>query len=359
MLALGAGFKNAVCLAQGHHAWVSHTVGDLFTAEACLAHEAAARELLQALNATGVAPVAIVHDLHPDLHSTRFAWQLAAECGIAPIGIQHHHAHIAAVLAEHMESGPVLGLALDGVGMGTDGQAWGGELLRVGGALCERLGRLRPLALAGGDRAATEPWRMAAAVMFDLGRGEEIASRYAAQAAVKTVAAMLSQGVNCPRTSSMGRVFDAAAALLGLCLKMENDAQAAVALEASAAHHVSVNGWPSPLEGGWAIDADGQLDLLPLLAALCDESDAGYGAALFHVTLAEALGCWTMRAVETTGITRVVLGGGCFFNKLLSAALGEKFRGAGLDLLQPRRLPPGDTAIALGQAWAAIHLLEN
>ena len=119
LLSTGAWFKNTLCLTQDHQAWVSHTVGDLFQAEACLAHEATARELLQALDVSGSKPVAIAHDLHPDLHSSRFAVQLAAEFGVEAIGVQHHHAHIAAVAAEHGFSGKILGLALDGVGLGT------------------------------------------------------------------------------------------------------------------------------------------------------------------------------------------------------------------------------------------------
>ncbi|MFA4968780.1 MAG: carbamoyltransferase HypF [Sulfuritalea sp.] len=359
VLSMGAWFKNTVCLAQGRQAWVSHTVGDLFQAEACLAHEATARELLQALEAMGGKPVAIAHDLHPDLHSTRFAIQLAAELGIEAIGVQHHHAHIAAVAAEHGISGPVLGLSLDGVGLGTDGQAWGGELLSVDGAHFERLGHLRPLALPGGDRAARDPWRMAAAALFDLGRGDEIATRFADQPGAEIIAAMLAKGLNSPRTSSMGRVFDAAAGLLGICPKMEFEAQAAIALEQQAAAHIETHGWPAPLEGGWRIDANGQLDLLHLLGALSSEPDTGYGAALFHATLVAALLQWVMRASEATGFERLACGGGCFFNKLLRAGLVEKVPATGMELLLPRKLLPGDTAISLGQAWVAIHLLEH
>ena len=359
LLSTGAWFKNTLCLAQGNQAWVSHTVGDLFQAEACLAHEATARELLTALDAMGKQPLAIAHDLHPDLHSSRFAVQLAAELGVTAIGVQHHHAHIAAVAAEHGAAGPMLGLALDGVGLGTDGKAWGGELLSVDGANFSRLGHLRPLALPGGDRAARDPWRMAAAALFDLGRGDEIAQRFAGQAGAGIVSAMLAKDLNSPRTSSMGRVFDAAAGLLGICPQMEFEAQAAIALEQSATGYIEAHGWPAPLDGGWHIGANGELDLLPLLGALSAEPDMAYGAALFHATLVAALLHWVTRAAEATGIGRLACGGGCFFNRLLRSALVEKIPPAGLELLLPRRLLPGDTAISLGQAWVAIHLLEN
>lgn len=356
LLSMGAWFKNTVCLAQGKQAWVSHTVGDLFQAEACLAHEATARELLRVLEGK---PAAIAHDLHPDLHSTRFAVQLATELGIRAIGVQHHHAHIAAIAAEHGIEGPLLGLALDGVGLGTDGQAWGGELLRVDGARFERLGHLRPLALPGGDRAARDPWRMAAAALFDLGRGDEIAARFADQPGAEIVAAMLARGLNSPRTSSMGRVFDAAAGLLGICPRMEFEAQAAIALEQNATAYIETHGWPAPLEAGWHIDDHGQLDLLPLLGAMSSEPDTGYGAALFHATLVAALLQWVLRAAESAGIERLACGGGCFFNKLLRAGLVERIPAAGLELFMPRQLLPGDTAISLGQAWVAMHQLES
>lgn len=359
LLAMGAWFKNTVCLAQGDQAWVSHTVGDLFQAEACLAHEATARELLRVLEGEGRKPLAIAHDLHPDLHSTRFAAQLAAELGIAAIGVQHHHAHIAAIAAEHGVAGPLLGLALDGVGLGSDGQAWGGELLKVDGADFERLGHLRPLALPGGDRAARDPWRMAAAVLFDLGRGDEIASRFADQPGAEIVATMVAKGLNSPRTSSMGRVFDAAAGLLGICPRMEFEAQAAIALEQQATAYIETHGWPAPLDGGWQIDDKGQLDLLPLLGALSTEPDTGYGAALFHATLVAALLQWVLRAAEDNDIARLACGGGCFFNRLLRAGLVEKVPATGLELFMPRQLLPGDTAISLGQAWVAMHQLES
>jgi len=359
LLAAGAWFKNTLCLTHDQQAWVSHTVGDLFRAEACLAHEATARSLLQALGVSGKKPVAIAHDLHPDLHSSRFAAQLAVELGIEAIGVQHHHAHIAAVAAEHGVEGPLLGLALDGVGLGTDGRAWGGELLHVDGAKFSRLGHLRPLALPGGDRAARDPWRMAASVLFDLGRGEEIARRFADQPGADIVAAMLAKGLNSPHTSSMGRVFDAAAGLLGICPKMEFEAQAAIALEQHATAHIETHGWPAPLEGGWHIDSGGELDLLPLLGALSEEPETGYGAALFHATLVAALLQWVLRAAESSGIERLACGGGCFFNRLLRAGLVEKVPAAGLELLMPRQLLPGDTAISLGQAWVAIHQLDH
>ncbi|MBI3901759.1 MAG: carbamoyltransferase HypF [Nitrosomonadales bacterium] len=352
VLAMGAWFKNTLCLTSGNQAFLSKTVGDLDTPAACRAHEQTARALLAMLDEK---PCAIAHDLHPDFHSSRFAAQLAAELDVPLIAVQHHHAHIAALCAEHGVDEPVLGLALDGVGLGTDDTAWGGELLQVQGAEFKRLGHLRPLPLPGGDRAAQEPWRMAAAVLFELGRADEITRRFPAEPAAPTVVTMLQRKLNCPRTSSMGRVFDAAAGLLGLCHKMEFEAQAAIALEQAATRYISVNGWPTALQHGWRITVDGQLDLLPLLAHLADERDAEYGAAIFHVTLVAALAEWVRRAAQQTGIATVACGGGCFFNKLLMVGLRERLSVAGIDMLTANVMLPGDTAIALGQVWVAAQ----
>jgi hypothetical protein len=207
VLAVGAWFKNTVCVTRADEAFVSAGVGDLADAAACRAFERAVDEMLGTLQ---VAPRAVAHDLHPDFHNTRFAHEFAARRGLPAVGVQHHHAHIAAVAAEHCVEGPLLGLALDGVGLGDDGSAWGGELLRVDGARSTRLGHLRALPLPGGDRAAREPWRMALAVLHALERRDEIARRYPGLRGA-TLLRMLDQGFNCPATSSAGRVFDAAA----------------------------------------------------------------------------------------------------------------------------------------------------
>jgi hydrogenase maturation protein HypF len=356
VLAMGAWFKNTVCAARDGVAVVSRTVGDLDGAEACVAHEEAARALLGWLAGDrGGAPAAIAHDLHPDFHSSRFGAELAAELGAPLLAVQHHHAHIAAVAAEHGHDGPLLGLALDGVGLGSDGGVWGGELLRLAGARCERIAGLRPLALPGGDRAAREPWRMAAAALHALGRGDEIARRFAAQPAAQGLVHLLDSGLRCPPTSSMGRVFDAAAGLLGICAVMRVEAEAAIALEQAAMRH----GPCAPLADGWRIGADGRLDLLPLLVALADEHDAARGAARFHATLGAALADWLQQAAARSGIATVAVGGGCFCNRLLLAVLRRRCGEAGLCLLEARRLLPGDSAISYGQAAVARRTLEE
>ena len=171
ILACGAWLKNTVCITRGNEAHVSQLIGDLDSAEARQMLDDTVARLCTELD---VQPGIVAHDLHPDFYSTRFAQNYAAQRGLPVVAVQHHHAHIAAICAEHHINDAVLGLALDGVGLGTDNTPWGGELLRVDGAGFERLGHLAPLRLPGGDRAAREPWRMAAAVLFQPGRGEEI-----------------------------------------------------------------------------------------------------------------------------------------------------------------------------------------
>ena len=354
VLAAGAWFKNAVCGVSAGEARMSRVVGDLNTPEACVGHEAESAAMLEWLG----QPAAIAHDLHPDFHSSRHAAAIAARLDVRAVPVQHHHAHIAAVCAEHGELGAVIGLALDGVGLGTDNTPWGGELLKVDGARFERLGHLTPLALPGGDHAAREPCRMAAAVLHDLGRGGDVLGRYPAEPAAATVLAMLEKNLNCPRTSSAGRLFDAASGLLGLCLKMEMDAEAAIKLEQAATRRIESGGWPAAMVGGWRIDG-GVLDLRPLLVRLADERDAEQGAALFHATLVAALCEWTRRACVAAGIETVALGGGCFFNRLLAVGLRRELEARGLRVMAPIKLVPGDAGLALGQAWVALHSLER
>lgn len=348
VLACGAWYKNTVCLTRGGEAFVSQHIGDLDSAAGCEALEHTALHLMEVLQIT---PEIVAHDLHPDFFSSRFAASFAAERGLPLLAVQHHHAHIAAVMAEHGIAEPVLGLALDGVGLGTDGHAWGGELLQVNasGAFA-RLGHFRELALPGGDRAAREPWRMAASAMHALGRGEEIVRRFAYPAAA-TVAGMLERGFNSPLSSSAGRCFDAAAGLLGVSGTASFEGQAAMLLESLAERHGAV----APLPAGWLCEADGTLNLLPLLNALADADDAAYGAALFHATLASALAEWLGRAALSTGLSTVALGGGCFLNGVLSRELAGLLGLAGFRVLQARSMPPNDGGISLGQAYIAIQ----
>lgn len=350
VLALGGWLKNSVCAVRGGTAFVSEPSGDLVDAEAC---EALERTVDRLCGEKRIEPAIVAHDLHPDFFSTRLALRIAERHGIAALGVQHHHAHAAAVCAEHGAIGPVLGLAMDGVGLGSDGQAWGGELLRVDGAACERLGHLQPLRLPGGDRAARDAWRMAAAALASLGRAQEITARFADQPGAATVAAMLERDLNCPPTTSLGRLFDAAAGLLGVCPVQSFEGEAAMALQALAERHGKV----VALADGYALGDT--LDFRPLLSALAECADIGYGAALFHATLAAGLADWAGEAAERHGIRRVACGGGCFLNRLLLQRLSELLGERGIGVLAARRLSPGDGGLSLGQAWVAVHYLQE
>lgn len=356
VFAAGAWFKNAVAATNGGQALVSPPVGDLNTVAACAAHDVVTQELLDWLN---IRPAAVACDLHPDFHSSRMAASLAQRLGVPLIAVQHHHAHIESVCAEHGVTTPVIGLALDGVGLGTDGKPWGGELLRVSGGQFERLGSLRPLALPGGDKAAREPWRVAAAVLYALGRKSEILTRYADETGAAVILHMLEGRVNCPETSSAGRVFDAAAGLLNICRRMEFEAQAAIALEQAASDSIAAHGWPAAgvLGLDFNIQPDGVLNLLPQLGSLTAESDPAAGAARFHATLVAALAQWALRACAQQGIQTLVCGGGCFLNQLLRRGLREQIEAQGLVMLEARTLSPGDAGLALGQAMVARYRL--
>jgi hydrogenase maturation protein HypF len=340
VLAVGAFLKNTVCVTEGDAALVSRDIGNLETVEAIELFEEVAEELLQGLAG---APVAIAHDLHPDFHSTRYAEGLAARIGIEAIPVQHHHAHVAAVMAEHAVEEPVLGLALDGFGLGAGNEAWGGELLLVDRAGYRRLGHLRELRQPGGDKAAREPWRMAAAALYALGRGNEITARFNAIKGADMIGRMLEREVNCPPTSSCGRLFDAACGLLGVKPIAQFEGEAPMALEELVRQ-------PASDPSGWRLE-DGVLDMTPLLDGLTALSPEE-GAELFHGTLAAAMTAWVRWAAEETGVRKVALCGGCFFNKVLSEGLIANLTGAGLTPLSAVRLSPGDPAISVGQAWA-------
>ena len=340
VLAVGAFLKNTVCVTEGDAALVSRDTGNLETVEAIELFEDVVEELLHGLAAP---PAAIAHDLHPDFHSTRYAEGLAARIGIEAKPVQHHHAHVAAVMAEHGLEEPVLGLALDGFGLGAGNESWGGELLLVDRAGYSRLGHLRELRQPGGDKAAREPWRMAAAALHALDRGGEIAERFSPIKGADIIARMLEREVNCPPTSSCGRLFDAACGLLNVKPIAQFEGEAPMALEKLVRRPVSD---PS----GWRLEG-GVLDMAPLLDRLT-ALNPEQGANLFHGTLAAAMTEWVRWAAEETGVRKVALCGGCFFNKVLSEELIAKLTGAGLTSLGSIRLSPGDPAISVGQAWA-------
>ena len=355
VLACGAYLKNRACLVDGDRLHWSAEHGDLADADS----RAALLQSVDALcSAAGGPLAAVAHDLHPDFFSTHLALEVAGRHGVPAVAVQHHHAHVAVVAAEQALQQACIGIALDGMGLGTDGSAWGGELLWVGGARAvpqwRRLGALAPLALPGGDVAAREPWRLAAAVLHALGRGDEIVPVFGplvGTTMAETVRVMLAGDLHCPRSSSAGRWFDAAAGALGLCLRQHTEAAAAMALEAAAA--------------GALTDPDGgdlpvplSLDLAPLVGHLLGLRGQGAlaqgrGAVWFHQALAGGLVRAVLHHAAATGCTQVVLAGGCMANRLLVRLLRQALQDAGLRVVTAQAAGCGDAGLALGQAWVA------
>ena len=347
VLAAGAFLKNTLCCIEGCQAVLTPAIGNLDSADAIKHFEAAAEGLMAEMAAP---PELFAHDLHPDFYSSRWAQAQKAQGKAGALAVQHHHAHIAAVAAEHGHDGPIIGLALDGFGLGPGNQSWGGELLWVDGPDFRRLGHLAVMAQPGGDIAAREPWRMASAILHRLGRSAEIPQRFAAHAAAAMLPKILDKGLNSPLTSSAGRLFDAACGLLGVYPVAEFEGQAPMALEAMVAT-------PRILTGGWSLE-DGVLDCLPLMESLIGR-DAADGADLFHGTLIAAMTDWVAQAAEAFSIPQIALGGGCFFNKVLREGLTASLEAIGLEPMLPRLASPGDPGISLGQAWIAAHAAER
>lgn len=349
VLAFGTQRENTVCLTRGGEAFVSPHLGDVDTAPRRAAMSDAVAHLVRMLDCE---PQWVACERHPDAPVSLIARAFADAHGLPCIEVQHNHAHIAAVLAEQGVDGPVIGLALDGFGRGDDGAAWGGELLQVDGAQCARLGQLRSLPIPGGDRAAREPWRMAAAALHVMGHGEQIATRFAGHKGATRMDAMLRRGTRCLPSAGMGRWFDAIAGLIGVCEVTDYEGEAAMRLEALAQRYGSA----LPVPFGWLLSRDGsELDLLPLAASLMDAREAARGAAVFHATLVAALEAWVVAARRRTGIDRIVLGGGCFANRVLTEGLTRRLRMRGIEVLHARQVPSGDGGLSLGQAWVAIQ----
>jgi hydrogenase maturation protein HypF len=342
VIACGGHLKATVTVTRGREAFVSQHIGDLSEAETVRFYRESVAHLLAL---TDVRPEAAACDLHPDYLSTRFA----EDMDLPVIGVQHHVAHVAAIAAEHRVAGPLVGVALDGHGLGADGQAWGGELIRLDGARWERLGHLGALMLPGGDRAAREPWRMGLAALAATGR-LDAAPRLFASSQAASLARALRAGRAWPGTTSMGRLFDAAAGLLGICLAQDCEGQAAMEMEALVER-------PRALEGGFAL-RDGVLDFAALLAHLVDAAlSEREGAEIFHGTVARGVTDWIAAAAPPGAA--IALGGGCMMNRVLSEALARDLRGRGFHPLMARAAPANDGGLSLGQAAFARAVLTT
>lgn len=359
VLAVGAQLKNACCLARGDEAALGPHVGDLDGLETYAAFEGAIARLEAFL---ALRPEVVACDLHPLYLSTRYARERAAALGAPLVEVQHHHAHAAAAMAEHGLEGPVLALAWDGTGLGTDGAAWGGELLLAERGRFERLATFRPLALPGGDKAIRDPWRVALAALRDaFGDAAPVdgiplfAQVDARERAV--VDRMLAAGLNAPAAHGVGRAFDAAGALVLGRARARYEGQVALALD-SAAHGHDGAPYPFAVEPG----APEQVDLRPTWRALVADVVAGVQAgvvsARFHATLAQAGAELVRRAARTAGRLPVVLTGGCFQNARLAEGILGELSGT-FEVYQHGQVPPGDGGIALGQALVADAIARS
>lgn len=345
-LALGGYLKNTIALSRGQEVFLSQHIGDLKNRATTQALESAIDHLESILE---VEPQFYVCDAHPDFFSTRLARRLAAQNGKPLYTIHHHAAHIGVVMAEAGLDGPTLGLALDGVGLGPGGVVWGGELLLADATGFSRLGHLETLPLAGGDRAAKEPWRMGAAILASIGQPEAIASRWPNEPFAKDFIKLAHNPRLTQRTSSLGRYFDGVASLLGICDRLHDEAYAAMRLESLATTRIG-----HIIENGFEIAEDGTLSLVPLLRKLVCAEDKAQAAADFHRTLARALAELTAARARRIGYHGIIaLTGGCIINRLLAEALTSDLRRIGYEVRMPRTVPAGDGGIALGQLWLA------
>ena len=352
VLACGAELKNTFALARGRHVFVSHHIGDLENAETLRSFTAGIEHFRRLFD---VDPQVVAHDLHPEYLSTKYAVELAETSPVALQPVQHHHAHIASCLADNGEDGPVIGVAFDGTGYGTDGTIWGGEFLAADLATFERGGHLAPVPMPGGAAAIRQPWRMAAAYL----KGQDdldVARRN--QASWPAIVSMARRGVNSPPTSSAGRLFDAAAAILGVRDAINYEGQAAVELE-QLADPAEAGAYPAGLEAGHPFQARGADLLQGVIDDLTSGVPAPVIAARFHHGVAALIeaGCLAMR--DRYGLAAVALSGGVFQNLLLLHATVSRLQARGFRVLLHSRVPCNDGGISLGQAVVAAVLARG
>jgi hydrogenase maturation protein HypF len=361
-LAVGGDLKNAFCLGAGRHAWLSAHIGDMDDVGTQRALEAAAAQLE---SITGVRPETLVSDRHPGYRSARWAGRNAAHRPV--VRVQHHHAHVAAAMAEHGLDGTrrVIGVAFDGTGHGDDGAVWGGEFLLADYDGFTRFAHLAYVPLPGGDAAVRRPYRMALAHLRAAGIGwsDDLACAAACPPAeLRLLESQLERGLNCVPTSSMGRLFDAVSSLVGVCHRAGYEAQAAVELE-GAALHAPAEDTTAYAFALHASEGNGcgavRADPAPMLAAIVGDLRAGIEPALvaarFHRGVTGLVHRICLRARERHGLDTVALTGGVFVNALLSSACAAVLREDGFTVLRHHLVPPNDGGLALGQLMVAAR----
>ncbi len=355
VLAAGGELKNTICLARGDQAFLSQHVGDLENLESHRFFGEAVEHLSRILE---IKPEIIAYDLHPEYFSTKWA---LAQTGVRVVGVQHHHAHIAACMAENHLHDKVIGFALDGTGYGTDGNIWGGEVLLADFSGFERAAHLAYTPLPGGAAAIREPWRMAVAY---LARhfGREFLDRpipflsEIKRSNVELVLRMVERGIRSPLTSSCGRLFDAVAALAGIRLRVNYEAQAAIELEMAARQSRDAAAYPMGLvsEGGYWI-----IETRPLFEALLGDLDRNLQpetlSRRFHNGLIDVFARLARLLRDRSGLRRVCLSGGTFQNVCLQDGLRSALEADGFQVFTHADVPPGDGGLSLGQAVIAAH----
>ena len=362
VLALGSQLKNTFCLTRGRQAFVSQYIGDLDS----VGNRQYLQQTVQHLQSLlSITPEAVVVDMHPDFFGQQLANDLSEHLRIPVIQVQHHHAHAVAIMAEHQLGGPVLAVTLDGLGYGTDQTIWGGELLKIDAIeYFERLGHFSPLRLPGGDQASRQIWRIGLGSLMS-SEPEFCQQHYAENQGFEAIKTLVTNRINCPLTSSAGRLFDAAASILGICQQNSFEAEAPMLLE-SLARQAQTRSQGKALtesesrhliklaEQGslYRITDDLVLDFSKLLSFLSrlDRNLQAEGALLFHTTLANAVFHWIEAASQQTKIQQVVLSGGCWLNALLTDLVMEHFESTPLKVYQAKSLSPNDSGLSLGQA---------
>ncbi len=343
ILACGPMLKNTVAVGRGELCYLSQHIGDLSNPATVRSLESTAAKLA---GMVGVEPRLVACDRHPDYLSTRFAESL----GLPLVRVPHHHAHVAACMGEHELTGKVIGVAFDGTGYGDDGHTWGSEVLIADRAGSERFAHLAYLPMPGGDAAVRHPGRMALGALFPLlGPDARRAVPWMDEAEADAVLELLDRGVNTPLTCGMGRLFDAAAAVLGVSREATYEGQPAIELE-GIADLTAKGGYPIELSESGGVR---QIDGAAILAAVCEDRDAGVPvptiAGRFHSTVLGLLLQCVTEAVRHTGLDRVCLTGGCFQNAFLLERSVARLEAEGLSVFRHRLVPPNDGGVALGQ----------
>lgn len=349
ILAVGGEVKNAFCLTKGHFAFMSPHIGDLGNLETYASYLRAIDHYKRIFS---MEPAFVAYDLHPEYAATKYALNLP----MPQFGVQHHHAHIASVLAEHGLAEQVIGIAFDGTGYGADGNLWGGEFLVADYCNFIRAGHCKYLPLPGGEKAIKEPWRLGVWVLYNLYGLEFAEFNFPASLDLpmgwKLMIDATHKGINAPLSSSAGRLFDAAASILGLGSVVHYEGQAAVELELAAqkSHGRLLD---------YTISADNPriLDFMPTFAALAEgmrrKENVNFLAASFHVTVAQAVAEMVGYIHQDTGIVKVALSGGVWQNRILLEKVVGMLQQDGFDVYSNQRVPPNDGGLALGQATVA------